>query len=174
MCFMTFNDFWHISAMMDTSKQVLPFGQWRAPRVMREGGIFPHSACRSGHLSGVMHGLALRAMSLRDDVSLFEQITRPTPQWRATEESIQEEISGWEGRTPVRPRHRRCRMSKHVLGLATIVSMTVCALRIIAVGRVALQCEPPMSLHIFLIFSSFSFQPIALQALQFDFTRTKA
>jgi hypothetical protein len=38
---------------------------------MREGGIFPHSACRSGHLSGVKHDSALRAVSLRDDVSLF-------------------------------------------------------------------------------------------------------
>ena len=74
MCFMTFNDFCHISEMMGTSKFVSPFGQWRAPRAMGEGGILPHSACRYGHLSEVTHGFALRALSLRDDVSPFGQV----------------------------------------------------------------------------------------------------
>ena len=74
MCFMTFNDVWHISEMLGTSKFVSPFGQWCTPRAMGEGGILPHSACRYGHLSGVTHGFALRALSLRDDVSPFGRV----------------------------------------------------------------------------------------------------
>ena len=38
--------------------------QWRAPRAMREMMYLPHSARHSGHLGAVMHGFALRAMSL--------------------------------------------------------------------------------------------------------------
>ena len=47
---------------------------------MGKGGIYPHSACRYGHLSGVTHGFVLRALSLRDDVSPFGRV--PSFKWR--------------------------------------------------------------------------------------------
>ncbi len=50
---MTFNDFWHISEMVGNVK--VCFALQAVARSARYimGGIYPHSACRFGHLSGV-------------------------------------------------------------------------------------------------------------------------
>ena len=37
-----------------------------APHALFHADVLPQAARRSGHLPAVMHGLALRAMSLRD------------------------------------------------------------------------------------------------------------
>ena len=75
---MTFNDFWHISEMMDKSKHVLPYGQWHAPRAISWGlstaGCVPLRALACGY-GMVPHSVRCR----------FATMYRPTGgcrQWR--------------------------------------------------------------------------------------------
>ena len=89
MCFMTFNDFWHISEMLGVvigddmwnliaSLALRAVAPYRAPWE-REASSPPLCVPLQALFLGGTHGFALRAVSLRDDVSLFERITRPAP-----------------------------------------------------------------------------------------------
>ncbi len=167
---MTFNDFWHISEMVGNVK--VCFALQAVARSARYimGGIYPHSACRFGHLRGVnivSHFVRCRFATMCRSLSELHDLPL---QWRATKESIQEEINGGRVALQCDCGIKDAEYQKLILERATIMSMT--CLRV--AQTVALESDPPMPFQIFLIFPSFSFQPIALHTLQIYCQKSKS